>query len=110
MKSQQNRIELVTRPATQQNGKGGETVQAHSESQSIESQSHHNASSTISNDLVRQHGIHAVDFKGEAITFKATTAGIVATMSHCIDLMNQVCPLVIRHFIFLISYRFPGEG
>ena len=39
--------------------------------------------------MVRQHGIHAVDFKGEAITFKATTAGIVATMSHCIDLMNQ---------------------
>jgi len=30
-----------------------------------------------------------VDFKGEAITFKATTAGIVATMSHCIDLMSQ---------------------
>ena len=27
--------------------------------------------------MVRQHGIHAVDFKGEAITFKATTAGIV---------------------------------
>ena len=43
----------------------------------------------ITKDMVRQHGIHAVDFKGEAITFKATTAGIVATMSHCIDLMNQ---------------------
>ena len=44
---------------------------------------------SITKDMVRQHGIHAVDFKGEAITFKATTAGIVATMSHCIDLMNQ---------------------
>jgi len=31
-----------------------------------------------------------MDFKGEAITFKATTAGIVATMSHCIELMAQV--------------------
>ncbi len=31
----------------------------------------------------------AVDFKGEAITFKATTAGIVATLGHCIDLMSQ---------------------
>ena len=30
-----------------------------------------------------------VDFKGEAITFKATTAGILATMSHCIDIMTQ---------------------
>ncbi len=30
-----------------------------------------------------------IDFKGEAITFKATTAGISATLSHCIELMNQ---------------------
>ena len=36
-----------------------------------------------------QHGIHALDFKGEAITFKATTAGILATMSHCIEVMSQ---------------------
>lgn len=39
--------------------------------------------------MLRQHGAHAIDFKGEAITFKATTAGILATMSHCIDLMSQ---------------------
>uniref|UniRef100_A0A672HJD6 Ceramide transfer protein n=1 Tax=Salarias fasciatus TaxID=181472 RepID=A0A672HJD6_SALFA len=32
-------------------------------------------------------GINGIDFKGEAITFKATTAGILATLSHCIDLM-----------------------
>jgi len=31
----------------------------------------------------------AMDFKGEAITFKATTAGILATLGHCIELMNQ---------------------
>lgn len=31
--------------------------------------------------------ICGIDFKGEAITFKATTAGILATLSHCIDLM-----------------------
>ncbi|KAJ8304153.1 hypothetical protein KUTeg_017736 [Tegillarca granosa] len=35
------------------------------------------------------HGGHAIDFKGEAFTFKATTAGIIATMSHCIELMSQ---------------------
>ena len=29
------------------------------------------------------------DFKGEAITFKATTAGILATLTHCIDMMQQ---------------------
>ncbi|XP_067666749.1 ceramide transfer protein-like [Haliotis asinina] len=39
--------------------------------------------------VLQQHGGHAVDFKGEAFTFKATTAGIVATLSHCIDLMQQ---------------------
>ena len=43
----------------------------------------------MNRDLIIQHGIHAVDFKGEAITFKATTAGILATMSHCIELMTQ---------------------
>ena len=32
-------------------------------------------------------GINGIDFKGEAITFKATTAGILATLSYCIDLM-----------------------
>jgi len=31
----------------------------------------------------------SLDFKGEAITFKATTAGILATLSHCMDLMQQ---------------------
>ncbi|XP_072038736.1 ceramide transfer protein-like [Amphiura filiformis] len=30
-----------------------------------------------------------IDFKGEAFTFKATTTGIIATLSHCIDLMRQ---------------------
>jgi collagen type IV alpha-3-binding protein len=43
----------------------------------------------VTRDVMVQHGIHAVDFKGEAITFKATTAGILATLSHCIELMNQ---------------------
>ncbi|XP_019956495.1 ceramide transfer protein isoform X2 [Paralichthys olivaceus] len=31
--------------------------------------------------------INGIDFKGEAITFKATTAGILSTLSHCIELM-----------------------
>ncbi|KAI1301192.1 Pleckstrin homology domain-containing family A member 8 [Halotydeus destructor] len=30
-----------------------------------------------------------VDFKAEAITFKATTAGIIATLTQCIDLLQQ---------------------
>ena len=31
----------------------------------------------------------ALDFKGEAVTFKATTAGILSNLSHCIELMHQ---------------------
>ncbi|XP_041464970.1 ceramide transfer protein-like [Lytechinus variegatus] len=30
-----------------------------------------------------------VDFRGEAVTFKATTQGVLTTLSHCIDLMKQ---------------------
>ena len=40
-------------------------------------------------NILQQHGAHAIDFKGESFTFKATTAGILATLSHCIDLMQQ---------------------
>ncbi|XP_033749933.1 ceramide transfer protein-like isoform X6 [Pecten maximus] len=39
--------------------------------------------------ILQQHGGHAVDFKGESFTFKATTAGIIATLSHCMELMAQ---------------------
>lgn len=31
----------------------------------------------------------AVDFKGEAITFKSTSEGVLATMQHCVELMSQ---------------------
>merc|ERR1719192_711943 len=40
-------------------------------------------------DLLQQQGLHAVDFKGEAITFKATTAGLLATLQYCTELMGQ---------------------
>ena len=43
----------------------------------------------MSQDALKLYGVNTFDFKGEAITFKATTAGIVATMSHCIELMSQ---------------------
>ena len=31
----------------------------------------------------------SIDFRGEAITFKATTAGIIASLSHCMDVMSK---------------------
>ena len=36
-----------------------------------------------------EHGSQAVDFRGEALTFKATTAGVLARLQHCLDLFNQ---------------------
>ena len=30
-----------------------------------------------------------IDIRGEAVTFKATTAGLISTLSHCIELMNR---------------------
>nr|CAB3232709.1 collagen type IV alpha-3-binding protein-like [Phallusia mammillata] len=34
-------------------------------------------------------GLSGIDFKGEAITFKATTNGVLTTLSYCIELMNK---------------------
>jgi len=47
----------------------------------------HTPHTSISKELLLQHGLHSLDFKGEAITFKATTTGILATISYCIELM-----------------------
>ena len=41
------------------------------------------------NSPMKASNKYAIDFKGEAITFKATTSGILATMSHCIDLLTK---------------------
>jgi hypothetical protein len=46
-------------------------------------------SCVVGSDVVAQHGAHAIDFKGEAMTFKATTAGVLATLQHCLDLLGQ---------------------
>lgn len=54
--------------------------------------------------MTSSRGPIGIDFKGEAITFKATTEGILSTMSHCIEIMvkreenwqkrlDKVCPL-----------------
>lgn len=34
--------------------------------------------------------VQSVDFKGEAITFKATSEGVLATLQHCVELMSQM--------------------
>ena len=35
------------------------------------------------------HHSSGFDFRGEAITFKATTAGILSSLKYCIDIMNK---------------------
>ena len=46
-----------------------------------------------SKDLIKarisDHAAMGMDFKGEAYTFKATTAGILHNLSHCIEIMQQ---------------------
>jgi len=56
---------------------------------SLESNGYSDNSKQTVADLMKQHGHHSVDFKGEAITFKATTAGILATLQYCTELMGQ---------------------
>jgi collagen type IV alpha-3-binding protein len=38
---------------------------------------------------LQRHGLRAPDFKGEALTFKATTSGVLATLAHCLELVSQ---------------------
>lgn len=40
-------------------------------------------------EILIERGSHAVDFRGEALTFKATTAGVLARLQHCLDLFTQ---------------------
>lgn len=40
--------------------------------------------------------LQPLDFKGEAITFKATTAGILATLGYCLELLGQREELMSR--------------
>nr|XP_053636517.1 ceramide transfer protein-like isoform X2 [Cherax quadricarinatus] len=50
---------------------------------------HHLPYPQVSKEILLKHGAYALDFRGEALTFKATTAGILTTLSHCVDVMNQ---------------------
>jgi len=35
------------------------------------------------------NGIKPMDFKGESITFKATTSGVITTLQHCLEIISQ---------------------
>ncbi|XP_060762941.1 ceramide transfer protein isoform X1 [Neoarius graeffei] len=48
---------------------------------------HNNSSKEKLFSMASSRGPIGIDFKGEAITFKATTEGILSTMSHCIEIM-----------------------
>lgn len=40
-------------------------------------------------DHVAEHALKAVDFKGEAMTFKATAGAVLTTLQHCLDTVGQ---------------------
>lgn len=40
-------------------------------------------------ELMHSQGMNAPDFKGEALTFKATTSGVLETLAHCLELVSQ---------------------
>lgn len=44
---------------------------------------------SMGSGIAVNHGAHAIDFKGEAMTFKATTAGVLDTLQHCLELLGQ---------------------
>jgi collagen type IV alpha-3-binding protein len=39
--------------------------------------------------LETEHGLRAVDFKGEAITFRETTSAVLVSLNHCLDIVMQ---------------------
>ncbi|KAF0299004.1 Collagen type IV alpha-3-binding protein [Amphibalanus amphitrite] len=53
----------------------------------VEAQVH--GSPTPSREAFQAQGLDPIDFKGEAITFKATTSGVLSTLQHCAELMAQ---------------------
>jgi hypothetical protein len=44
---------------------------------------------SMGSGIAVKHGALAIDFKGEAMTFKATTAGVLDTLQHCLELLGQ---------------------
>ncbi|CAD6201374.1 GSCOCG00000176001-RA-CDS [Cotesia congregata] len=48
-----------------------------------------NSHEFIKNDIGFDPALQSIDFKGEAITFKATSEGILSTLQHCVELMGQ---------------------
>ncbi|XP_044734973.1 ceramide transfer protein isoform X1 [Chrysoperla carnea] len=43
----------------------------------------------VENNIQPSPNLPPVDFKGEAITFEATTSGVLETLDHCLDLVIQ---------------------
>lgn len=49
----------------------------------------HTSINGIESHLELGDGLKSIDFKGEAITFRATTAGVLTTLQHCVDIILQ---------------------
>ncbi|XP_002168208.2 ceramide transfer protein isoform X1 [Hydra vulgaris] len=47
------------------------------------------SSSELANTCNYDNSVSGIDFRGEAITFKATTAGVIQVLSHCIETITK---------------------
>ncbi|XP_074095386.1 ceramide transfer protein isoform X1 [Cotesia typhae] len=56
---------------------------------SVSQETRVNSHEFIKNDIGFDPALQSIDFKGEAITFKATSEGILSTLQHCVELMGQ---------------------
>lgn len=48
-----------------------------------------NATATSAGALQLGGDLQPIDFRGESITFRATTAGVLTTLQHCLDIINE---------------------
>lgn len=47
------------------------------------------ASGAVNQNLESEHNLRVDDFKGEAITFRETTLGVLTTLNHCLEIIVQ---------------------
>lgn len=51
------------------------------------------------NEAYQKYTCEALDFKGEAVAFKATSSGILEILKHCIEVCNKLKIKYLFHFL-----------
>lgn len=58
------------------------------------------------NESYQKYSCEALDFKGEAVAFKATSSGILEILKHCIEVCHQLKKKKKIQYDFFISNYF----